>query len=72
MEQLGVKGILMVSAPYSHAMAALDLPGSGARFPFDNTNWMVAEMTAKVNLGMIAQDMADPTQWIGVDLWGKP
>ena len=72
MEELGVKGILMVSAPYSHGMAALDLPGPGARFPYDGKNWLVAELTDTVNLGMIAQNMADPNQWIGVDLWGKP
>jgi len=72
MDQLGVKGVLMVSAPYSHAMAALDLAGGGARFPFADKNWLVAELTAQVNLGMIAQNMADPNQWIGIDLWGNP
>jgi len=72
MEQLGVKGILMVSAVYSHGMAALDLPGQGARFPFDGKGWLVAELTDKVTLGMIAGDKADPNQWIGVDLWGRP
>lgn len=72
MEQLGVKGILMVSAPYSHGMAALDLPGQGARFPYADKGWLVAELTDQVNLGMIAGDKADPNQWIGVDLWGQP
>ena len=72
MEQLGVNGILMVSATLSHGMAALDVPGQGARFPFDGNQWLVAELTAKVDLGRIAQDMADPAQWIGVDLWAKP
>ena len=72
MDQLGVPGILMVSAPYSHAMAALDLPGPGARFPFGDKKWLVAELTTTVALGQIAQDKADPNQWIGVDLWQKP
>jgi hypothetical protein len=72
MDQLGVKGILMVSAPLSHGMAALDLPGQGARFPWENKGWLVAELTDTVNLGMIAQKMADPSQWIGIDLWVKP
>jgi len=72
MEQLGVNGILMVSAPYSHGMAALDLPGQGAHYGFDGKDWLVAELTDTVNLGMIASDKADPSQWIGVDLWGKP
>jgi hypothetical protein len=53
-------------------MAALDLAGGGARFPFADKNWLVAELTAQVNLGMIAQNMADPNQWIGIDLWGNP
>ncbi len=72
MDQVGVPGILMVSAPYAHAIAALDLPGEGARFPLGDQKWLVAELTAKVKLGMIAQDMADPNQWIGIDLLGRP
>jgi hypothetical protein len=72
MQQLGYNGILMVSATLSHGMAALDVPGPGAHFAFDGSQWLVAELTAQVNIGMIAQNMADPTQWIGVDLWAKP
>ncbi len=72
MHQLGYKGILMVSATLSHGMAALDVPGPGARFAFDGNQWLVAELTAQVNIGMIAQNMADPAQWIGVDLWANP
>lgn len=72
MEHLGVKGILMVSAPYSHGMAALDLPGAGARMPFEGKGWLVAELTDKIDLGLIAADKADPNQWIALDLWGYP
>jgi len=72
MDQVGVHGILMVSAPYSHGMAALDLPGAGARFTFNGKPWLVAELTTPVALGQIASNMADPSQWIGVDLKGQP
>jgi len=72
MQQLGVNGILMVSATLSHGMAALDVSGAGARFSFADRQWLVAELTATVNIGMIAKDMADPSQWIGIDLWQKP
>lgn len=72
MDQLGYTGLLMVSAPYGHAMAALDLPGEGARFPWAGKKWLVAELTTPVNLGMIASDKADPSQWLGIDLWGQP
>jgi hypothetical protein len=75
LEQTGTKGILMVSSKYSHAMAALELSGAGARFPMDKKNWLVAELTDNVNkpaLGMIPQEYSDPNQWLGIDLWGKP
>ena len=58
--------ILMVSDVYSHAMAAVDFDGSGARFPFGGRNWLVAEFTADVAIGQIASTMADPAGWIGV------
>ena len=58
--------ILMVSDVYSHAMAAVDTEGAGARFPFEGRNWLVAEFTADVALGQIASTMADPAGWIGV------
>jgi hypothetical protein len=61
-----IDAILMVSDVYSHAMAAVDLAGAGARFPFEGRNWLVAEMTSGVDLGQISADMADPTCWIGV------
>ena len=75
LEQTGTKGILMVSVKYSHAMTALELAGTGARFPMDNKNWLVAELTDNVNkpsLGMIPKEYSDPNQWLGIDLWGKP
>ena len=58
----------MVSDVYSHAMAAVDLAGSGARFPFGGREWLVAELTAPVTLGQIDSTMADPAGWIGVSL----
>jgi len=72
MAHLGVEGILMVSAPYDHGMAALDLPGPGARFPFEDRGWLVAELTDTVALGQIQSTKADPSQWIGVALPGHP
>ncbi len=75
LDQLGIRGILMVSGTYSHAMAALDLNGEGARFSYGNSLWLVAELTDSVNhpqLGQIASDYSDPNQWLGIDLWGEP
>lgn len=72
MDKFGYPVILMVSAVYAHGMAALDLPGPGARFSFQGRSWLVAELTAPVSLGQIAADKADPSRWLGIDLWGKP
>ena len=68
LEHLGVDTILMLSAKHKHALVGVDVSGAGARFRFDGRDWLVAELTAEVALGQIAAEMADPADWIGVDL----
>ena len=68
LHHLGFDAILMASDRYAHALAAVDVPGPGARFPFEGRQWLVAELTAEVPLGRIAAEMADPAGWIGVRL----
>ncbi|MCX7023779.1 MAG: hypothetical protein NT080_04075 [Spirochaetes bacterium] len=64
----GVDAIVMVSEAYAHAMAAIDAEGAGARFPFAGRQWLVAETTAKVDIGQIAQSVSDPKGWLGIAL----
>lgn len=66
LKHFGVDAILMVSDEYDHAMAAADVEGSGARFTWEEKEWVVAETTAPVALGLIAADVADPAGWLGV------
>ncbi|MBU0928031.1 MAG: hypothetical protein KKA67_09800 [Spirochaetes bacterium] len=68
LQKEGVEAILMISLKYEHALAAVDAPGPGARFPFDGKQWLVAETTAKVGIGRIDASQADPSAWIGVRL----
>jgi hypothetical protein len=68
LEGLGVDCVLMLSREYSHAMLAVDVPGGGQRFLFGGREYLVAETTAKVGLGMIDTEQADFTRWLGVDL----
>lgn len=60
--------ILMVSNQYAHALAAVDVEGAGARYEYEGTQYLVAELTVDVELGMIHQDMADPAGWIPVQM----
>jgi hypothetical protein len=68
LERLGVDCLLMVSREYSHAMLGVDVPGGGQRFPWGGKQWLVAETTAKVGIGMIAADQRDWKKWLGVEL----
>ena len=68
LNHLGFDAILMVSIEYAHALVGVDVPGEGARFPFEDRQWLVAELTEEVGIGMIAQDMSDIGGWIGVEL----
>jgi hypothetical protein len=67
----GFDTILLVSYTYQHAMAAVDLPGQGARFTFEGKGYLVAELTDKVALGLINKNMADPSHWIAIPFHGK-
>ena len=66
LHHLDYEAIIMVSAEYSHAMVGVDMPGKGARFPYDGREWLVAELTVDVEIGMIDQTMSDIAGWIGV------
>lgn len=66
LERRGIDVVLMLSRDYSHAMAGIDVPGGGQRFSWEGRDWLVAETTAKVGLGMIAANQADWKKWIAV------
>ena len=68
LERLGIDCVLMLSREYSHAMLAVGVPGGGQRFPFEGKEYLVAETTANVGLGMIDSSHADFSKWLGVDL----
>lgn len=67
----GFDALLLVSHTYQHAMAAIDLPGQGARFTFEGKGYLVAELTDGVSLGLINKNMADPSHWIAIPFHGK-
>jgi len=64
--QANVPSAIMVSRLHSHAMGLADLPGEGARFEAGGTRWLVAETIVPVDIGLIAADMSDPANWLGV------
>ncbi len=68
LERLGIDCVLMLSREYSHAMLAVDVPGGGQRFPFSGREYLVAETTAGVGLGMIDSSQTDFSKWLGVEL----
>ena len=64
LDKMGIPSLLMVSHVYSHAMAAVYLNREGAGFEYGNRKFIVAEMTKKIDIGMISRDMADINKWI--------
>ena len=63
---IDIRAAMMVSRHYGHAMGLTDLSGTGARFDHLGIQWLVAETTANVDIGLIAQDVSDPQFWLGV------
>ncbi|MDR0302306.1 MAG: hypothetical protein LBI04_08365 [Treponema sp.] len=61
-----IRAAMMISPQYSHAMGLADVSGAGARFEAYETNWLVAETTANVDIGLIDKEQADPKNWFGI------
>lgn len=72
LNQLGVDAVLLVSPEYSHAVAAVDCPGQGARYELGGKSYLIADTTAKVGPGLIAQDMADSSKYFAVSFYAFP
>lgn len=66
LHQLGFDAVLMVSLRHAHALVGVDVEGPGARFPYRERRYLVAELTDDVDIGMIAASMADPADWLGI------
>jgi hypothetical protein len=66
LQQANIPAAIMVSAEYSHAMGLGDLDGGGARFELAGKKWLVAETTARVDLGLINQKMSAVENWLGI------
>ena len=64
--QANIPAAIMVSQEHSHAMGLADVEGQGARFEASGTKWLVAETTAKVDIGLIAQEQSAIESWIAV------
>ena len=71
LDHLGIDAILFVSTKYSHALAGVDISRPGATIDFEGRRYLVAEMTERVPIGLIAQDMADASAWIPMRLREK-
>ncbi len=67
LEHFNIDSILMLSTAYSHSMAGVDIAGNGARFSHNDTEYLLAETTDSVKLGLVDSTMADPDKWLGVN-----
>ena len=68
LNQANIPATMMVSRDFSHAMGLVDLPGIGARFEYMGIEWLVAETTVVVPIGLIREDVSDTNGWIGIIL----
>ena len=66
LKQADIPSAIMVSRQFSHAMGLADLPGVGAHFKLDGREYLVAETTAKVSIGLIEESMSEISAWLGI------
>jgi len=61
-----IRGAIMLSSYFSHAMGLAEIEGSGARFEAEGTRWLVAETIANIDIGLIDYEQSDPRYWFAV------
>ena len=66
LRKAGIPSAIMVSRYYGHAMGLADLSGPGARFELGGQRMLVAETTAPVSIGLIAEDVSATEHWLGI------
>jgi hypothetical protein len=71
LDAAGIDAILMVSTEYAHSIVGVDVPGDGARFQYEGTGYLAAELTDSVDIGRIDRTMADPAKWVPVSFSPK-
>jgi hypothetical protein len=64
--QADIPAAIMVSREHGHAMGLADIGGQGARFEAAGKKWLVAETTAEVDIGLIAQEVSGIESWLAV------
>lgn len=69
LRHFNIDSLLMVSWQYKHSMSAVDVIGEGARYPYEDKRYLIAETTEVVDIGMIPQSMADGEKWIPVSFF---
>lgn len=66
LEYNGIDSILMVSSEYSHSLTGVAVKGSGAHYNYEGSEYLIAETTDNVSIGLIDRAMADPEKWMGI------
>ncbi|HPX26601.1 MAG TPA: hypothetical protein PLG87_07310 [Treponemataceae bacterium] len=66
--QMNIKAQFFLSTEYSHSVVGIDIPGKGARIDYEGRTYLLGETTAKVDLGLMAQDMSDSSKWFVIPL----
>ncbi len=66
LEYNGIDSILMVSSEYSHSLTGVAVEGNGAHYYFEGSDYLIAETTDNVSIGLIDYTMADPEKWMGI------
>lgn len=68
MKHIGVDSTLFISREYSHAIAGFDIASNGAKINVAGKDFLLADSTTHVEMGLIAQSLSDTSKWIPVEL----
>lgn len=66
LSQMNYDTNLFISAEYQHAFFGINIEGKGAHLSAGGKKYLLGETTAKVNIGLVPQEMSEISKWMSV------
>lgn len=68
LHKFGIESLLLTSNKVKHAILAVDCPGEGYKYSYNDKDYIGVELTTKALIGEIKESITDPALWTPVEM----
>ncbi|MBN2546243.1 MAG: hypothetical protein JXB50_10635 [Spirochaetes bacterium] len=68
LNHLGIDSIILVSVKYRHSIIGIDINYEGKKILFNNKNYLLVELTKRLEIGILEDNISDLNYWFPMKL----